>query len=163
MDIRDALKNNYQTSQMVCGAYLGDLTDEESMKRPHADCNHVNWQVGHLIASEHGMAGACVEGALPALPEGFAEKYSKETASSDDASAFVPHSQLMEIAKTQGEAVLKMIDGISDADFDKPAPEYMQTYASNIGAVVNMLGSHWMMHAGQWVIVRRELGREVVI
>ena len=36
MDIRDALKNNYQTSQMVCGAYLGDLTDEESMKRPHA-------------------------------------------------------------------------------------------------------------------------------
>ena len=80
MDIRDALKNNYQTSQMVCGAYLGDLTDEESMKRPHAGCNHVNWQVGHIIASEHGMAGACAEGALPALPEGFAEKYSKETA-----------------------------------------------------------------------------------
>ena len=163
MDIRDALKNNYQTSQMVCGAYLGDLTDEESMKRPHAGCNHVNWQVGHIIASEHGMAGACAEGALPALPEGFAEKYSKETASSDDPAAFVPHSQLMEIAKSQGDAVLKMIDGISDADFDKPAPESMQAYAKNLGAVANMIGSHWMMHAGQWVIVRRELGREVVI
>ncbi len=163
MDIRDALKNNYQTSQMVCGAYLGDLTDEESMTRPHAGCNHINWQVGHIIASENGMAQACKEGAVPALPEGFAEKYSKETSSSDDASAFVPHSQLMEIAKSQGEAVLKMIDGISDADFDKPAPESMHAYAKNIGAVVSMMGSHWMMHAGQWVIVRRELGREVAI
>lgn len=163
MDIRDALKNNYQTSQMVCAAYLADLTDEESMKRPHVDCNHVNWQVGHIIASEHGMASACAEGALPALPEGFADKYTKETAASDDASAFVPHSQLMEIAKSQSEAVLKMIDGISDADFDNPAPEHMQSYASNIGAVVNMLGSHWMMHAGQWVVVRRELGRAIII
>ena len=163
MDIRDALKNNYQTSQMVCGAYLADLTDEEAMMRPHAGCNHVNWQVGHIIASEHGMANACSDGAVPALPEGLKEKYSKETAASDDASAFVPHSQLLEIAKSQGEAILKMIDGISDADFDKPAPEHMQAYASNIGAVVNMLGAHWMMHAGQWVIVRRQLGREVVI
>ena len=163
MDIRDALKNNYQTSQMVCGAYLGDLTDEEAMTRPHAGCNHVNWQVGHIIASEHDMANACVEGAVPALPEGFKEKYTKETAASDDPSAFVPHSRLIEIAKAQGDAVLKMIDGISDTDFDKPAPEHMQSYAPNDGAVVNMLGAHWMMHAGQWVIVRRELGREVVI
>ena len=163
MNSREAIKNTIETADMVCGAYLGDLTDEESMKRPHAGCNHVNWQIGHIIASENGMANACVEGAVPALPEGFADKYTKETASSDDASAFVPHSQLLEIAKSQGEAVLKMIDGISDTEFDKPAPESMQAYAQNIGAVVNMMGSHWMMHAGQWVIVRRELGREVVI
>lgn len=163
MDIRDALKANYQTANMVTGAYLGDLSDEESMKRPHAGCNHVNWQVGHIIASENMMANACVAGAVPALPEGFAEKYSKESAASDDASAFVPHSELMKIKSAQGEAVLKMIEGMSDTDFDKPAPEAMQGYAANLGAVANMIGSHWMMHAGQWVVVRRELGREIAI
>ena len=163
MDIRDALKNNYQTSQMVCGAFLSDLTDEEAMLRPHPKCNHINWQVGHIIVSENSMANACAEGAVSVLPEGFTEKYSKETATVDDPAAFVPHSQLLKIASAQGEAVLKMIDGLKDSDFEKPAPESMQSYAPNIGAVVNMLGSHWMMHAGQWVIVRRELGRDVVI
>ncbi len=162
MDIRDILKTNIQTANMVCGAYLNDLTDEEAMKRPHAGCNHVNWQVGHIIASENGMAQT-LGGSVPELPAGFAEKYTKDTAASDDASAFVPHCQLLEIAKAQSTAIEAVIDGMSDADFDKPAPEAMQAYAANLGAVANMIGSHWMMHAGQWVVVRRELGREIVI
>ena len=161
MDIRDALKTNYQTSAMVCGTYLGDLTDDEAMTRPHPGCNHVNWQVGHIIASENGMAEAC--GGIGDLPAGFKEKYTKETASSDNAADFVPMSQLRDIARSQGEAVLKMIDGMADGDFEKPAPEAMKAYASNLGAVANMMGAHWMMHAGQWVVVRRQLGREVVI
>ena len=161
MDIRDALKANYQISAMVCGAYLGDLTDDEAMKRPHPDCNHVNWQVGHIIASENGMAQAC--GNACDLPAGFKEKYGKEKAASDDPADFVPMSQLREIAKTQGDAFAKMVDGMTDDDFEKPAPEAMQAIAPNLGALANMMGSHWMMHAGQWVILRRQLGRDVVI
>jgi hypothetical protein len=29
--------------------------------------------------------------------------------------------------------------------------------------MLSMQGSHWMMHAGQWVIVRRNLGKPVLI
>ena len=159
----DAIKNNYQTAQMVCGSYLSDLTDSEAMQRPHAGCNHINWQVGHIIASENKMGNAVVAGGLPELPSGFAEKYGKETATSDNEADFVPMSELLALAKTQGDAVLAMIDGMSDEQFDTPGPEEMQAYAPNLGALCNMLGSHWMMHAGQWVIVRRELGREIVI
>jgi hypothetical protein len=163
MKIQDAFKNNYETAVMVCGVYLSDLTDDESMQRPHSGCNHINWQVGHIIESENGMANSCVAGAVPPLPNGFAEKYSKETAACDDPSAFVPHSELLLIAKNQGDAILAMIDTMSAEDFDMPAPEAMQSYAPTIGAVVNMMASHWMMHAGQWVVVRRQLGREIVI
>lgn len=159
----EAIKTNYLTSQMVCGAYLSDLTDTEAMQRPHPGCNHINWQVGHVIASENMMGNAVVPGGLPALPEGFAEKYSKETATSDNASDFIPFSELQKIAKTQSDAVVAMLDGITDEKCDEPAPEAMHAYASNLGAVCNMMGSHWMMHAGQWVIVRRQLGREIAI
>ena len=162
MKTSEAIKNNYQTAQMVCGAYLGDLTDEEAMQRPHPGCNHINWQVGHIIASENKMGNAVAPG-LPDLPEGFAEKYSKESATSDNASDFVPFTELQKIAKTQSDAFLGMLDKIPEEEFDKPGPEEMQAYASNIGALCNMMGSHWMMHAGQWVILRRQLGREVVI
>lgn len=159
----EAIKNNYQTAQMVCGMYLSDLTDEEAMQRPHSGCNHVNWQVGHIIASENMMGNAAVTGALPSLPEGFEEKYSKEAAASDDGADFLPFSELLKISKSQSDAVAAMIDSMNDADFDKPAPEKMQSYAPNIGALCNMMGGHWMMHAGQWVVVRRQLGRAIVI
>jgi len=162
MDTREALIANLKTSAMVCGSYLGDLTDQEAMQRPHPECNHVNWQVGHVIASEHMMASA-LGGELPALPDGFSDKYAKETAKSDNAAEFVPLSELRTIAATQHEAVLGIVSGMSDDDFDKPGPESMQAYAPTLGALSSMLGSHWMMHAGQFVVVRRQLGREIVI
>ena len=163
MKTSEAIKNNYQTAQMVCGTYLGDLTDAEAMQRPHAGCNHINWQVGHIIASENKMGNAVVADGIPALPDGFSEKYSKETGDSDNAGDFVPFSELLTIAKTQGDAVVAMIDGLADDQFDAPGPEEMQAYAPTMGALCNMMGSHWMMHAGQWVVLRRQLGREIVI
>lgn len=163
MNSREAIQNTIKTADMVCGAYLGDLTDEEMMKRPHGECNHINWQVGHLIASDNQMANGCVPGMLADLPEGFVEKYNKETTSNDDASAFCTKAELMELYQSQREAIMAKLNELSDEDLDKPAPEEMQGYAPTVGAAMNMLGSHWMMHAGQWVIVRRELGRDIVI
>lgn len=162
MDIRDSLTTSLKTSAMVCGSYLNDLTDAEAMQRPHPQCNHVNWQVGHIIASEYVMASAC-KGELPELPAGFSDRYSKQTAASDNADDFVPLSQLREIAAAQHEAILQIVVGMSDEDFDQPGPESMKSYAANLGALVAMMAAHWMMHAGQWVVLRRQLGREIVI
>jgi len=163
MNAKDAIKNTIQLADMVCGTYMSDLTNEEAMKRPHAGCNHINWQVGHLIASDHGMFTGIVPGGLPDLPEGFKEKYDKETASSDDAAAFVPFSELLALAKSNREAILKGIEEFPEEKLDAEGPESMRSLAPTVGAVFNMLGSHWMMHAGQWVILRRELGRDVAI
>lgn len=163
MNANDAIKNNIDTADMVCGAYLEDLTNDEAMKRPHADCNHINWQIGHLIASDNMMCNGCVPDSLPALPEGFAEKYSKETAASDNADDFVPKSEMMELYRAQRKAIKDVVDGLSADQLAAASPESFQSYAPTVGAVFNMIGSHWLMHAGQWVIVRRELGREIVI
>lgn len=163
MNSREAIKNTIATADMVCGAYLEDLTDEEMMQRPHAKCNHLKWQVGHLIASDNDMTNGCIPGMVPALPEGFKEKYSKETIGNDDSAAFHSKSELMGLFKKQREAINAKLDELSDDDLDKPAPESMQAYAPTVGAALNMVGSHWLMHAGQWVVVRRNLGRDIVI
>jgi len=159
----EAIKINLSTADMVCGAYLEDLTNEEAMRRPHAGCNHVNWQLGHLIASDHMMCNGCIADSLPALPDGFADKYSKETAASDNADDFVPKTELMELYRNQRQAIMKVLDGLSDEQLAAPAPESMKAYASNVASAFSMLGSHWLMHAGQWVVVRRDLGRDIVI
>ena len=75
MDTKAAIKAAIDTANMISTSYLGDLTDEEMMHRPAPSANHIKWQVGHLIASEFNMINQVAPGKLPALPDGFADKY----------------------------------------------------------------------------------------
>lgn len=163
MDARDGIKLSIDMANMVCGAYLSDLSEEEFMKRPHSDCNHINWQVGHLIASEHHMVEQVAPGHMPALPDGFADKYKKETTGSDNAADFHTKEELMALAASCREGTLKALAATSDEQLAAPSPEAMQSYAPTVAAALSMQGAHWLMHCGQWVIVRRELGKPIVI
>ena len=163
MKTTEAIAGNLKMADMVCGMYLDDLTDAEAMTRPHAGCNHVNWQIGHIIMSENKMANGCFDGLLPPLPDGFEEKYAKEQAGNDDASAFHTKTELMAIRAEQRDAILKKLESVTEQELSAPAPEAFQAYAPTVGDLCNMMGGHWMMHAGQFVVVRRVLGREIVI
>src|SRR6186997_3037482 len=96
MNTRDGIKIGLDTGEFVSLGYLEDLTDAELLRRPHPACNHINWQVGHLIAAEHMMIEKVAPGSMPALPASFAEKYAKETATCDDASKFTTKSELLD-------------------------------------------------------------------
>lgn len=159
MDSREAIKLAINMGDMVSMAYLQDLTDEQMMQRPHPECNHLKWQIGHLIASERMIIEGVAPGSLPELPEGFAQRYSKETAKSDDAGAFDSKEDLLSLYKTQRAGTLAALEKLSDKDLDKPSPESMQAYAPNVAAAFSMQGSHWLMHAGQWAVLRRQLGK----
>ena len=50
MDAQTAIRNVLATAEMVGTAYIGDMSDAELMQRPHSKCNHVNWQIGHLVS-----------------------------------------------------------------------------------------------------------------
>ena len=58
----------------------------------------------------------------------------------------------------QHAAALAALATLSDDELDRESPEAMRGYAPTVGAVFTLLGSHWLMHAGQWIPVRRELG-----
>lgn len=156
MNSRDAIRLGIDMADFVVMGYLGDLTDADLMLRPHPGCNHINWQVGHLIVSEHNLINQVAPGAMPALPAGFAEKYTKETANSNDLAKFAGKDELLRVAKEQRAATLAALSQLSDADLDKPSGV---DYAPTVGSMFSLQGSHWMMHAGQWVIVRRNLGK----
>lgn len=160
MNAQQAIESNIDMAAMISTSYLKDLTDEELMHRPHPKANHIKWQLGHLIASDFQMINACCEGALPALPDGFAEKYSKETAGSDDPNSFHSKTEYLDLYKSQTDAIKKVLAGLSPEDLDKPTPEPMQGYAPTVGSAFVMIGSHWTMHAGQWAVIRRQLGRD---
>ena len=154
----EAIKMSINGTSQITSGYLADLTDEELFHRPHPGCNHINWQVGHLIVAENGIMNKVTGGKMPDLPAGFADRYAMEKTSVDDRGAFVPKHELLAAGQAQRAATLATLESLSDGDLDKPSG---MDWAPTMGAAINAAASmHWMMHAGQWAVIRRQLGHK---
>jgi hypothetical protein len=135
------------------------LTPAELLTRPVADANHVAWQLGHLIAAECMLVAGGVPGSMPPLPSGFAERHSKDTANSDKPSDFLTKEEYLKLAKDVRAATLKVLDSVPNADLEKPVTGKVPPFVQTVGDCFVTVGGHWTMHAGQWVVLRRKLGR----
>jgi hypothetical protein len=129
------------------------------LTRPAPDANHVAWQLGHLIASERHLVEAAVPGSMPELPAGFAERHSKDKATSDNPTDFLSKAEYLRIAGEMRAGTLSVLDKLSDADFDKPVSGRVPPFVKRIGDCFVTIGNHWSSHTGQWVVLRRKLGR----
>lgn len=162
MNANDILKYNIKLCHSVTKMYLEDVSEEEMFVRAVDGSNHLAWQLGHLIGSDAQML-AMVGGNPPALPDGFAEAHGKETINDDDRSHFKTKAEYLDLMNQLNEAAIAFIDGLTEEDFAKPGPEEMRAYMPTVGTVLLMLGSHEMMHTGQFAAIRRKLGKPIVI
>ncbi|HEV3339079.1 MAG TPA: DinB family protein [Pirellulales bacterium] len=160
MDAQAALRGALEGADSISTAYLNDLGDADLLVRPVPGANHIAWQLGHLIMAENSMIGDTCPGWMPPLPAGFAEKYTNDTAGSDDRHAFSSKDEYLRLYREQRAATLKALGTVSEADLDRPAPERYRHYCPTVGGVFNMQATHWLMHAGQWAVVRRKLGHK---
>jgi len=159
MYAHDALKLTINGGQFVSMAYLSDLSDADLMRRAAPGINHINWQVGHLILSDHDHISAILPGSMPPLPEGFARAYTRETAGFDDPAAFFHKSVLLETFQQQRAALLAALDSVSAEGLEQPSPDRFKSFAPMWANLFELAGSHWLMHCGQWAVVRRQLGK----
>ena len=74
----EAIANTLATGDMVLKSYVSDLSDAELMSRPAVGCNHIAWQLGHLIVADCDLLEAICPGKSVSLPDGFREAHSKE-------------------------------------------------------------------------------------
>jgi hypothetical protein len=160
MNAKDAVRCTMNTADFMVDSYLSDITPEEMMVRPAPGANHLAWQLGHLISAETRLVEAAAPGSMPPLPVGFAEKHSKETAASDNPADFFSKDEYFKLAKTVRAATLKALDNASDADLEKPTSGRLPPWIKKGIDCFVTAGGHWVLHAGQWVVLRRHLGRD---
>lgn len=163
MNTQQAIQATMNTSSMVLSRYLEDLSDADLMRRPGPGCNHIAWQLGHLISSENQLLEMVTPGSGIELPEGFAAKHSKEKIGDDDPANFYTKQEYLDLFEKVHQATNTAIEKLSDADLDKPAPENFRSMFPTAGHIVILIATHGLMHAGQLVPVRRALGKPVVI
>ena len=159
MDTKQAIVTSLAQSDVIVDGYLADLTPEQMLKRPAPGCNHVAWQLGHLISSERYMIDKAIPGSMPPLPAGFDEKHKKATASIDDPKAFLSKDDYQKLRKQVRADALRALEGLKPADLDRPVGPGLPPFCKTVGEVMVFIPTHWLMHAGQWAVIRRSCGK----
>lgn len=157
------LKETYQFSSTVLHAYVNDFTDEELMQSPGPGCNSVAWQLGHLISSGYALLQMVAPDTKSDLPEGFDAKHAKGNAGSTNRADFLSTQEYLKLFAELQAATFQVFDKLTDCDLDAPSPERMRGRFPTVGSVCILIATHSMMHAGQFVPIRRALNKPVVI
>lgn len=163
MNAKDVILVAYATAERVMGAYLADLTDEDLLIRPVEGQNHIAWQLGHLLNTEFMLLNLIKPGASPDLPEGFAEAHGRDAGSfgSDDPGRFLTKAQYLELMAAQREATRRTLAAIDESALDAEGPERVRQIAPTVGATFLLIGTHPLLHSGQFVSVRRKLNKPI--
>lgn len=163
MNAKDAIRSSGNLSMMVLKSYVSDLEDSELLTRPGKGCNHIAYQLGHLISAEVQLLELAAPGQGTELPDGFAEAYSKENASDDNPEHFLDKATYLELFEKVRAATLAALDAYPEADLDKESPEHLRSFCPTMGDLFTLIANHPLMHAGQFVVVRRQLGKPILM
>jgi hypothetical protein len=154
----DVMTSNLGVLKMT----LADFSDADMLVRPAPKANHAAWQLGHLVTAENNMLRAVAPEGVPALPEGFAQKFTKEAAANNDRTAFPTKAETLEAYEKTRAAAAQWVRGLAPADLDKPGPERLRHLAPTWGHLALLIPSHTTMHLGQFQVIRRALGKPVL-
>ncbi|MBX3437368.1 MAG: DinB family protein [Planctomycetaceae bacterium] len=163
MNTKDAIRSTMHVSDTTIKKYLSDLSDADLLTRPGAGCNHLAWQLGHLITSEVMLLKRLSPEGGATLPDGFAEAHSRKSTDNDEPSAFLTKDQYLALYDTVRTATRNVLDRYPEPDFDLPGPEHFREMLPTQGDIFTLIALHPMMHAGQFAVVRRQLGKPVLI
>jgi hypothetical protein len=162
MNAKEAIKIALTSTKDMLGWYLGDLSDADLLVRPVPTANHIAWQMGHLINSESHLLGELPGAAYPTLPAGWDKQHSKDTAGMDPPKGFATKSEYLTQFNKAREVTLATLAKMSDADLDKPTQGKMAKFAPTLGSLILLQSNHTLMHAGQFTVVRRKLGKPLL-
>jgi uncharacterized damage-inducible protein DinB len=163
MKATDVIRTALTSTKTLLEQYVSDLSDADLLVRPVPGANTIAWQLGHLIAAEaYLVRQALPEAAYPELPAGFDQAYGKEGAAADVPRGVLTRAQYVELFNKCRAATLAAVAKLSDADLDRPTQGNMAKFAPTLGEMLVLVANHVMMHAGQFTVVRRKLGKPVL-
>jgi hypothetical protein len=160
MNAKQAIQTALQSTQNMVAMYLGDLSDADLVVRPVPNANHIAWQLGHLVSSERNLGKQLPGIAYPEVPAGFDDQHNPKNSTSDK--GFGTKANYINLFNKTREATLAALHKMSDSDLDKPTTGSMAQFAPTLGALFILISNHDMMHAGQFTVVRRKLGKPVL-
>jgi hypothetical protein len=161
MKATDPIISALKSTLGIVHMYLEDLSDADLLVRPIENANHIAWQLGHLIWTEAGMATDALPGTVyPTLPAGFKELH--DTAGATRQDGFSTKAFYLGTLGKVRAATIASVEKLNDAALEKPTEGSMARFAPRVADLLLLVANHTLMHAGQFTVVRRKLGKPVL-
>jgi hypothetical protein len=159
----EAVRSALESTQKLLMWFLGDLSDRDLLVRAVPGANHIAWQLGHLIQTETKLGGQPgFKAVYPVLPAGFDKQHGKEAQMADPPAGFPTKAEYVDLLTKVRETTLAGVGRLSDAELETASTGPMAQWAPTLGSLLLLTANHTLMHAGQFSVVRRKIGKPVL-
>jgi len=159
---REAIKSALEGTRKILEWFVKDFSDEDLLVRPLPNANHAAWQIGNVISGDVYFVQFEVPTAkMPELPAGFMEQHGPEGASKD--TGFLTKQEYLDLFAQVRAGTIAALMSLADDDLDKPSSEKMRPFSPTVGSVFQLASDHTLMHAGQFSVIRRKLGKPILM
>jgi hypothetical protein len=159
----EVIKASLAGTQFMLKWFVDDFSDADLLVRPVPNANHAAWQIGNVIGGDiHLVKDQFPKAVFPELPAGFLEKHGPNGAKDDGPDGFLTKAEYLALLDKVRAATIASLDSLTDADLDRPTTGKMAEFAPTIGRLYLAISDHTLMHAGQFSVIRRALGKPVL-
>ena len=158
MNGREAIQTALEATKGNLPMYVRDFSDADLLVRPVPGANHAAWQIGNVIAGDvFFISHELPETPYPELPKGFYELHGNEGAKRDE--GFLTKAEYLALFEKVRDTTIAAVGKLTDADLDRPVTGKGK---SVLAGLFLMISNHTLMHAGQFSVIRRKLGKPVL-
>jgi uncharacterized damage-inducible protein DinB len=151
-----------QFSRGAVRMFTEDLSPQEMLHRTTPKANCAAWLIGHLTLTDRNMLKRLGVTDLPPLPDADFEKRFSRDEGCPQAEAFGEVSMLLATFESHRDSLIALASSMTpqqlDQPLDKPHPRF-----KSVGELLAFMSLHTCIHAGQFTMIRRSLGRPPVI
>ncbi len=157
----DVIAAALANSQALLKRYTADLQPAEYLHRPVSTANCAAWTIGHLVLTDRKALGALEVRDLPPLPDGFEKRFSREEGC-PQAGEFGDVSILMPLFDQHRNLLIEAVKRAPLELLSKPTGSKHPMFAT-VADTATFMALHTSLHAGQITLIRRSLGRPVLV
>jgi len=154
--LAETLAIQFGMNQYIAKMNLEGITHEESLVRAAETGNHINWLVGHVVATRCAL--------LPSLrqeaPWGEEQTrvYRRGSSAAVDTD-YLPFDEVVRAFHTTQERILAGVAALTDEELAAPAPFSPGGGPETLGSLLTKSTVHEGYHLGQTGILRRVVGK----
>jgi len=146
-----------RSREIVQGTLDSFKTPEQWVHQVHEKANHALWFVGHIAVVDDFMISLVAKD--KASPKaGYPEKFGMGSTPTGNAADYPPIEEVLDYWRDRREALLAVLDGLGDEDFDTRTPADAPPFLATFGAVFQLGAWHEAFHLGQVSVAARALG-----
>ncbi len=151
---RSGLKGSRSAAEAILASFK---TPEQWTHQVHDQANHALWVAGHIgVVDDFMISLVAPEKVSPKA--GYPEKFGMGSKPTADASDYPDVEEVLAYMRERREALLAVLDEMSEEDFDTPTPEDAPEILPTVGSVFQLSAWHEGFHLGQVSVAARALG-----